>query len=77
MVETVEEEELYEIVANTNTNSPVMADANIEDLEEDESDGQPLVNPTTAQQLLDSTQPYDPMRDEPPPPNAGPSYRPF
>ena len=58
MVEIVEEDEPYEIVQNTNTNNPVIEDEIIEELAEDESDVQPVMNPTTAHQLPDSTQPY-------------------
>ena len=81
MGETVEEEESYEVVENTDIIIPVITDDQprevIGELAEDESDVEPAIIPTTAQHLLEPPQPYDPMRDAPPPKNAGPSYRPL
>ena len=81
LVETVEEEEPYEVVENTATIIPDIDDEQrregIRELADDESDVEPVIIPTAPQHLLQPPQPYDPMRDAPPPKNAGPSYRPL
>ena len=76
-METVEEEEQYEDVANTVTTIKDKNNNEEQGRAEDESDIETSRAPTAPQYQIEDPLPYDPMRDAPPPRNIGPSHRPL
>ena len=80
-MEIVDEEEPYEVVKKQASIIPDINDEQrrevIGESADGESDVEPVIITTAPQHLLEPPQPYDPMRDAPPPKNTGPSYRPL